>query len=60
LLKIDLLNCYLYYNTRILCVYVCVSDTIGSAPGRDTNLRPVLLEQSGPEPAILGKNFPEK
>jgi hypothetical protein len=39
---------------------VCVWHSIGSAPGRDTDLRPVSLEPAWPEPAILGKNFPEK
>jgi hypothetical protein len=50
----------LYYNIRILCVCVCVWHSIGSAPRRDTNLRMVSLEPSGPEPAIFEKNFPEK
>jgi hypothetical protein len=36
----------LYYNTRILCV--CVWHSIGSAPGRDTDLRPVSLEPAWP------------
>jgi hypothetical protein len=58
-LKIKNLLIYIYiYNTRILCV--CVWHSIGSAPGRDTDLRPVSLEPAWPEPAILGKNFPEK
>ncbi len=39
---------------------VCVWHSIGSAPGHDTNLRPVSLEPSGPEPAIFKKYFPEK
>ncbi len=39
---------------------VCVWHSIGSAPGRETDLRPVSLEPAWPEPAILGKNFPEK
>jgi hypothetical protein len=47
---------YLYYNTYSVCVW----HSIGSAPGRDTNLRPVSLEPSGSEPAIFQKNFPEK
>jgi hypothetical protein len=41
-------------------VCVCVWHSIGSAPGRDTDLIPVSLEPVWPEPAILGKNFPEK
>ncbi len=28
-------------------------------PGHHTNLRPVSLEPSGPEPAILKKNLPQ-
>ncbi len=43
-----------------VCVSVCMSDTIGSTPGSDINLRPVLLEPSGPEPTIFEKKFPEK
>ncbi len=42
----------------IFCVYVWHS--IGSVPGRDTNLRPVSLEPLGLEPEIFLKNFPEK
>jgi hypothetical protein len=40
-----------------VCLY---RHSIGSAPGRHTNLRPVSLESSGPEPAIFKRNFPEK
>jgi hypothetical protein len=43
-----------------VCVCVCVWHSIGSAPGRDTNLRMVSSEPSRPEPAIFEKNFPEK
>ncbi len=43
-----------------VCVCVCVWHSIGSAPRRDTNLRMVSLEPSGPEPTIFEKNFPEK
>jgi hypothetical protein len=48
--------CYLCYITRILPVW----HSIDSAPGLDTDLRPVSLEPAWPEPALLGKNFPEK
>ncbi len=43
-------------SVHVFCVWHC----IGSAPGHHTNLRPVLLEPSGPEPAILKKNFASK
>ncbi len=39
---------------------MCVWHSIGSAPGHDTDLRPVSLEPAWPEPANLRKKFPEK
>jgi hypothetical protein len=50
----------IYIIISVFCVCVCVWHSIGSAPGRDTNLRPVSLEPLGLEPAIFEKKFPEK
>jgi hypothetical protein len=44
-----------FLSIHIIIHVFCVSDTLGSAPGRNTNLKPVSLELSGTEPAIFKK-----
>jgi hypothetical protein len=51
---------YIILPVFCLSVHLSVWHSIDSAPGRDTDLKPVPLEPAWPEPAILGKNFPEK
>ncbi len=53
----------LFIRTSMLLIYypfLSVWHCIGLAPGPDTDLRPVSLEPAWSEPAILGRNFPEK
>jgi hypothetical protein len=55
----------MYWNNLIYniqkCLSVCLSvwTFIGSAPGPDTDIRPVSLEPAWPEGGPLGNYFPE-
>jgi hypothetical protein len=57
-LALILLKISILYYPYSVCLSVWQS--IGSAPGRDADLRPVSLEPASSEPNILGKDFPEK